>query len=383
MDFPIIDGHCHIFPPLGGASGFADVATHRLHQQRAMHMHGNQPYRRLRDHAVVLERMLWDARDPSEAGRAPDVAFAPGRCGRLEWEKAGERYYVQFLPPYMQKLSAPAEVIAAQMDHAGIAVSILQNDHIYGNLAEDFAAAAASHPGRFIGLAQVEEAFAYQDEQIAALQHQVGQFDMAGLYFTTTGLFRSGYRPLHDDRLYDPFWREVERLDLPVFWVQSAHSPIGGYIDEMTCLAHLMERFPKLRHVLVHGVPTALYADAQDRVTLPDIVDRLMRSGRVWSELLYPIACGGKENYPYTRAARQFRQLFDLYGASRFIWGSDMPNVERYCTYRQSLSYAWDHFDFLDKQARQAIFRENALSLFMQPPALGNGTAHETQMPPQ
>jgi predicted TIM-barrel fold metal-dependent hydrolase len=32
------------------------------------------------------------------------------------------------------------------------------------------------------------------------------------------------------------------------------------------------------------------------------------------------------------------RQI-DLAGASRLAWGSDMPNVERNCTYRQSLEY--------------------------------------------
>lgn len=370
MDLQIVDGHCHIFPPLAGACGFPDAETHRLHQQRAMHMHGNQPYRRLRDDAIVTERMLWSAEDPSEAGRATDVAFRAGRCGRFEWEKAGERYYVQFLPPYMQDLSAPAEVIAAQMDHAGIAVSILQNDHIYGNLAEEFATAGKRHPGRFIGLAQVDEAFAYRGDQIAALHDQVARLGMAGLYFTTTGLFRSGYRPLHDDRRYDPFWREVERLALPVFWVQSANSPVGTYVDEMNCLARLMDRFPNLRHVLVHGVPTALYADANDRLVLPDIINQLLRSGRVFSELLYPIGWGGKQNYPYPRAAVHFRQLFDAYGPGRFIWGSDMPNVERYCTYRQSLTYAWDYFDFLDSDARRAIFRENALGLFRRPAIL-------------
>src|ERR1700744_5094578 len=118
MELKIVDGHCHIFPPLAGACGFPDAATHRLNHQRAMHMHGNQPYRRLRDHAIVSERMLWDANDPSEAGRPADVAFAPGECGRMEWERGGERYYVQFLPPHMQELSAPAEVVATQMDYA-------------------------------------------------------------------------------------------------------------------------------------------------------------------------------------------------------------------------------------------------------------------------
>ena len=41
-----------------------------------------------------------------------------------------------------------------------------------------------------------------------------------------------------------------------------------------------------------------------------------------------------------------------------------MPNVERYCTYRQTLSYVWDHADFLNSVDRQAIFRANALALF-------------------
>ena len=96
-----------------------------------------------------------------------------------------------------------------------------------------------------------------------------------------------------------------------------------------------------------------------------------MRSGRVWSEVLYPIGWGGRHDYPYPRAAVHFRQLYDGYGPRRFIWGSDMPNVERYCTYRQSLSYAWHHFDFMIDPDRQAIFRDNALGLFSRPPVLG------------
>jgi hypothetical protein len=168
MDFPIIDCHAHIFPPLAGACGFADAATHLLHMQRAMHEHGNQPYRRRRDDAIVTEHALWTADDPSVAGRG-EVGFRVGRCGRFEWEVVGEAQYVQFLPPYMADMSAPAEVIVRQMDYAGVATAVLQNDHIYGDLAEDFAAARARHPGCFIGLAQVQEAWAYRDDQLERL----------------------------------------------------------------------------------------------------------------------------------------------------------------------------------------------------------------------
>jgi predicted TIM-barrel fold metal-dependent hydrolase len=153
-------------------------------------------------------------------------------------------------------------------------------------------------------------------------------------------------------------------MDLPVFWVHSAKSPIGTYEDEMRHLAHVVERFPRLRHVLVHGVPTSIYCDEADRVTLPHALDRLLREAPVWSELLYPISWGGRHEYPYARAGVHFRQLYDRYGPARFLWGSDMPNVERYCTYRQTFTYVWNHFDFLTAADRRMIFRDTALGLF-------------------
>jgi predicted TIM-barrel fold metal-dependent hydrolase len=364
LDFGIVDCHAHIFPPLAGACGFADQATHALHQQRAMHVHGNQPYRRARDHAVSTERPLWDANDPSENGRARDLKFGAGSFGRFEWEVGDERYYVQFLPPYMRDLSAPADMIAAQMAYAGISTAVLQNDHIYGNLAEDFAEAARRHPGRFIGLAQIEEAFGFRDDQIGALIRQVETLGMAGLYFTTTGMFRNGYKVLHSDRSYDALWSEVEKRALPVFWVQSAKSPIGGYEDEIRHLRAIIERFPRIRHVLVHGVPTAIYADDHDRLALPAIVEELLTRCPVSSEVLYPIAWGGRHEYPYVRAHTHIRQLYDRFGPDRLVWGSDMPNVERYCTYRQTLTYMTDYCTFLIPADRRLIFRDNALALF-------------------
>ncbi len=370
MDFDIIDGHAHVFPPLAGACGFTDAATHLLHQQRAMHEHGNQPYRRLRDHAVVTRRPLWAADDSSVAGRR-EVGFRVGRCGRYEWEADGETQYVQFLPPYMADMSAPADVIVRQMDYAGVATAILQNDHIYGDLAEDFAAAAARYPGRFIGLAQVQEAWAYQDSEIARLVDQVQRLGMKGLYFTYSGLFRNGYAKRPSDPAYDALWQTVTRLGLPVFWVHRDKSPIGSYEEELADLAAILARHPTMHSVLVHGLPTLRYADADDRLHLPPVVERLMAEFPVYAELLYPISWGGKFEYPYGRALIQFRQIFDRFGPQRFIWGSDMPNVERYCTYRQTFTYVWDHAEFLTPADRRAIFRDNALGLFRANPATG------------
>jgi len=361
MDFGVVDCHAHIFPPLSGACGFPDAATHLLHQQRAMHEHGNQPYRRSADDTIVTERALWSATDHSEAGRR-DVEFRAGRCGRFEWEVDGDAQYVQFLPPYMADLSAPAEVIARQMDYAGITTAVLHNDHIYGDLADDFAAAATRYPGRFIGLAQVQEAWAWRASEIERLVRQVEDLGLKGLYFTYSGLFRSGYEKKPSE--YDELWGTVARLDLPVFWVHRDGSPFGRYEDELADLERILERHPTIRSVLVHGLPTSRYADENDRLTLPPVVERLMTRMPVMAELLYPISWGGRFEYPYPKSMVHFQQLVERFGSGRFTWGSDMPNVERYCTYRQTFTYVWDHAAFLNAADRRAIFRENALALF-------------------
>jgi predicted TIM-barrel fold metal-dependent hydrolase len=362
-DFAAVDCHLHIFPPLAGPCGFPSAEAHLVHQQRAMHVHGNQPYRRLRDHAVTTERRLWRADDPSEAGRATDVRFRVGRFGRFEWEHDGEGYYVQFLPPHMDDMAASPESMLVEMDYAGVETVVLQNDHIYGNLADYFAEAARRWPERFVGLAQVDEPFGYRDEELRALEDQVQRLGMRGLYFTMTGFFRNGYRTLPDDPVFDPLWRTVARLDLPVFWVHAAKSPAGDYLDEMRRLRRIIDRHPTVRHVLVHGVPTALYAGEKDRIAWPEEIADLLDRRPVWSEVLYPIAWGGRMPYPYVRAQEHFRQTYERFGAGKLLWGSDMPNVGRYCTYRQALGYLWDHAAFLTAEDRRRVFRENALGL--------------------
>lgn len=360
----VIDCHGHIFPELIGASGFASPELHLLFQQRAMHLHGNQPVRRLRDHAVVAERHLWDAADDSEAGRARDVHFGVGRCGRYEWRKDGEPYYLQFLPPSMQDMASPPEFMITQMDYAGVETVVLQNDHIYGNLADYFAAASARYPGRFVGLAQVEEGLAYRDDQMQCLHDQIGRLGMRGLYFTFVGFFRNGYAVYYSDPQYQRFWDLVADLGIPVFWVFINRSPRGDFAHELRAFRAWHERYPTIRSVLVHGLPTHLFADDKDVLRFPDYVVDLLEKLPVYSEVLYPIMWAGKMNFPFARAQSHFRQLYDRFGPDRLIWGSDMPNVERYCTYRQTLAYLLDYSDFLTDADRAKIFRDTTLALF-------------------
>jgi predicted TIM-barrel fold metal-dependent hydrolase len=49
----------------------------------------------------------------------------------------------------------------------------------------------------------------------------------------------------------------------------------------------------------------------------------------------------------------------DRWGASKLVWGSDMPNVERFCTYRQSVDYVRRHCGFLSAAEKDLVLGGN------------------------
>lgn len=360
----IADSHGHIFPPLSEACGFDSVDLHLLYQQWSMHTHGNQPVMRARDSRVVPNDQLWDPEDPSENGRRRSINFRVDGRGRFAWETDGDTHYIQFLDPGMTDMASPAGTVVAQMDYVGIDRMVLQNDHIYGNSAEIFADAMRRFPDRFIGLAQIEEGLAAREDEVARLEYQVAELGMCGLYFTLTGFMRAGWAHDYTHPNYRPLWDTVDRLRLPVFWVFPGETPFGSFEDELRRFKVWLERYPDIHSVIVHGWPTGRWTNDKGIINWPEIVVRIQNEHRVHPEILYPIGIGGRREYPFTDALSQVRQIYDEFGASRLVWGSDMPNVERYCTYRQSYSYLAHRCDYMDETEREALFGGNLMSLF-------------------
>ena len=54
----------------------------------------------------------------------------------------------------------------------------------------------------------------------------------------------------------------------------------------------------------------------------------------------------------------------DRFGASKLIWGSDMPNVERFCTYTQSVDYVRRYCSFLSAEEKAKTLGMNLDDLF-------------------
>jgi predicted TIM-barrel fold metal-dependent hydrolase len=333
----IIDSHTHAFPYLGGASGFRSVREHMRYLQKDM-CYSSQPIRRLVDGVAVTGQSLWDGRDPGPDGLF-DVNFRVGDFGRLEWTRDGVDYYLQFQPASLRGMVSPPELLLAHMNEVGVGRAVLYNAHLYGKLNEFFADAVARYPDRFIGTAEVDETQAHTDAEIDRLRTAVRTHGLRGIYYVIEGLFPNAFRDHTDDRRFDPFWDEVRRLDIAACWeIHPYPFPTReDYLEQLRRFGRWRARYPEIRTILVPGLGSRLIGEGG--YDLPEDIIEICRGPNLWLELLYPIGMGGVVEYPLEPARRLVLQLYELFGPSKLIWGSDLPNVERYCTYRQSLEY--------------------------------------------
>lgn len=349
----IVDAHAHIFPFLGETPG----VEYLKYLQRGIS--GNhQPVRRTRDNAVA-PHTIWAADDPTPSGYE-EVDFRVGPYGRFEWTKDGVDYYKQYMPPSLTGNACTAEYLIAEMDYAEIDRAVLQNDHYYGALNDLFAEAVRQYPDRFIGTAFVDERTVGEESALAALNHAAEQ-GLRGLFFDARDSWNGTENVAVDESRFDPFWSEVERLGLVVYWAPGG-AGLPGYLRKLRRWLDRLQRNPTLTMVLPNGLPAALIDT--DTATLPDEVLELARTDQVCFELCYPISAGGKEEYPYHQALNRIRRLYDECGPAALAWGSDMPNVLRHCTYAQVLNHIRCHATFIPPAELDLVLGGNLMRFF-------------------
>ena len=110
-----------------------------------------------------------------------DVGLRGGGFGRLAWTADGEECYLQYLPPTLVNLSAPPELMVAQMDYVGVDRAVLQTGHLYGRLNGYLADAVRRFPDRFWGLAMIDEWRADSPSQLRTLERAIETLGLQGL----------------------------------------------------------------------------------------------------------------------------------------------------------------------------------------------------------
>ena len=333
----IIDGHAYCFPPLDGASGFPAVNDHLRYLQREMAEH-HQPVWRLRDHAPGDNEALADPADRSLGG-LKEVNFRSGGFGRFAWSVRGDEYAKQYLPPYCQDLSHPPDLLVAQMDYVGIDRAVLHASPIMGFLNDYLADCVRRYPARLLALASVKEWEIEQDPEAAVAEVvRAYRLGLHGYQFILDTRYRHGITGSWDGPRLRTFWDGVVALGKPIFFTLNAwpRATVEDYLGQLKTWRGWLERYPQAVAVHTHGFPWRLFRHG-DRLHLPGTLFEPFRASSARLQLLFPISLGNIWDFPYAELRPTIVELVDTLGSDRLIYGTDMPNVERFCNYRQTL----------------------------------------------
>jgi len=275
----------------------------------------------------------------------------------------GEDYYVQYLPVGMQELACPPELMLAQMTYAAVDHCILQAGGGYGMMNDYNAFTQYQYPQRFSGLLNIDEPLADRADTLAEVDRAVNVLGLRGVYYAQD-FSRHGYSRNVNHPAFGAFWDKIASYRLPVF-IELSSTPNydrASYIANLLALDELLLRYPGHRFLLVMGPPVAHFA-ASGRWEFPPEALTVYKRDNLQIEIMFPISWGGIWDYPYPEAQQLIRGLRDNFGASKLLWGSDMPNVERFCTYRQCVDYVRKHCSFLSEEEKELILGRNAADL--------------------
>jgi predicted TIM-barrel fold metal-dependent hydrolase len=368
----IVDGHAYCFPPLGDANGFPSVRDHLRYVQREMADH-HQPVWRLADRAPGDNRELADPADRTLSGLR-DVDFRAGGHGRFVWTVDGAAHAKQYLPPYATDLSHSPETLVAQMDYAGVDWALLHTDHVMGRLTDFLADCVRRHPTRLRALASVAEWEIEADpERAMAEVSRAYGLGLSGYQFIVTSRYRHGVTASWDGPALRPFWDHVTRLGRPVFFTITPwpRPTVDDYLGQLRTWQGWLERYPDVPAVLTHGFPWRLFREGR-RLRLPAALFEPFRAANAMLQVLFHISLGNVWRYPYSELHPAVAQLVDTVGSARLMWGTDMPNVERFCTYAQTLETFTVHCAGLIADADLAnLVGGTATRLLGLPPAPG------------
>lgn len=342
----IVDSHAHVFEKWSGACGLPSRHDHWRYIQKNLTRPSAKVFRH-RDGAPSTAQHLYEEGSTTWAGLRDDIDFRVGPYGRIEFTVDGEDHYVQYMPVAMAEIESTPELLITHMNAAGIQHCVLQAGFTYGFMNDYNALAQSQFPSRFTGLFHVDEPRADQERWMAEARRCIERLGFKALYYQLEQFSRYGFDVWFDEPRFEPFWSMIDAAGLPVFFEVSAIPGYDrdSYVGVARRLSGLVERWPNITWILVMAPPIQFFG-RDGRWDFPDEVAALYAHDRVLIEICYPISWGGVWDYPYPELRPLLEGLRDRFGAACFVWGSDMPNAERFCTYKQSLDYLRRYCDF-------------------------------------
>ena len=337
----IYDGHAYCMQDLKGDGGFED----RGEFQRLLQFitaHHFQPAWRAHDRAPASGDGLADLSRPFDLGAVKPAGFRAAGHGRLEWEVDGEVYCKHMIPPLITDMAYDAPMLLAEMDYAGVDRALLHRTPYLGIDNGFIADCCRQFPDRLQGLAYVREWLipSEPDAAIQELERSIRELGLHGLQFLPYFSVLHGVTESWASGGYRAFWDAVAAMKIPVFFsfISQQEKEVDGYLAQLRTLATWMERYPDVDVVLTHGFDWLRFVEG-DELSVPTAVYEAAPcdNPRFHVQLLIAVFLGLVFDYPMLQFKPTLEEMVRRLGTDRLLWGTDVPILMRYTTYRQSL----------------------------------------------
>jgi predicted TIM-barrel fold metal-dependent hydrolase len=232
----------------------------------------------------------------------------------------------------------------------GVDRALLHRQLYMGVSNEYIADCVARYPARLQGLAHVEEWWVRSDPDraLAKLDRAFNEFGLSGLQFLPFHLSIYGQDPDWDHPDLRAFWDHFAELGVPLFMGFGASGDTVEFAQEVARLRTWMERYPDVSVVLTHGFNADLFRDGEEFVVPDHVLDAApVDNPGFHAQVTFAVFVAERWDYPLPQVRPALAKLVERMGPDRLLWGSDIPVVLLYLTYRQTLDYIRLYCDFL------------------------------------
>ena len=316
-------------------------------------------------HARDDREVIHDAEDfgGAPAGKPNLVIDNHGHIGALKPEDLLEGYNPELDRTIFQvtnsKLGLSARELIDVMDAHGVDMAVLHTLRVWANKYQ--ARVLREFPDRFISVCKLDEQKAYTTEQVDQLHRYVGDWGFRGLYYDPPP-GSDGHDNLATSR-FDPLWKAVDSLKITVSFVTYTGSPSIGYGSNFESLwpilLRLLEKFPDLPVVIVHGIPPRPCLQPDNSVQLPEKAIRLVKEHNVILGIL-------PGHLDYGPDDEVLRSLYDHFGPRRLAWGSEFVKIglSSPSEYSRRFHYLRDRCPYLSREDLSLILGGNVQRLY-------------------
>ena len=251
------------------------------------------------------------------------------------------------------------------MDAVGVDVAVLHTNDLWAHKFHRLA--MAEYPRRLISVYKINQAAMGSQELREELIEAATVSSFRGFYFDPWPADDPQFTGFHRPENHH-LWRSLCELRVPVCFVNYGDRSPQRVAD----LALLLDQFPQLVAILVHGVnppgrwPVAM-RQADGGLKVPPEILRLARKHHVYLEVLT-----GYIDDDFGPRNEVLQTLYDTLGSSRLLWGSEFAKLAQHSRtearsasrYRRQLEYLAVHCPYLGQAELAEIRGGNAARIF-------------------